>query len=43
MGFETPTSNQENLKLQEAMSRISDVLGENEGKISKQFGEAIEG
>ena len=39
MGFEMPTDNQENFKLKEAMSRISNILGENEEKITNQFDE----
>ncbi len=41
MGFETLDS-QENLKFQEAMSIISDVLGKNKEKITKGFGEVAE-
>ena len=43
MGFEMPINNQENLKLKEAMSKMSEVLGKNEEKIINQFGEASEG
>ena len=42
MGFETLSGNQENFKLKEAMSRISDVLGDYEKKITKGFGEVAE-
>ena len=40
MGFETLSGNQENFKLKEAMSRISDILGENKERITKGFGES---
>ena len=42
MGFEMQGS-QENFKLQEAMSKMFEILGKNEDKIINQFGEVSEG